>query len=109
MTYTPADAGLAKYFLSMLDDADRNGKAYGDGIEACIKEFVEREGRKHIRQQPGGSVVYEDAVGTGHDLVALLIGGSNASYSMRTDLGPQPPRQCLRQLPEGRQQATAVH
>ena len=44
-TYEPADEGLAKYFLSMLDDADRN-KRYGEAIKAAIAEFVRVEGRK---------------------------------------------------------------
>jgi hypothetical protein len=44
-TYNPAEHGLAKYFLSMLDDKDRNVK-YGEAIEKCIKEFETKEQRK---------------------------------------------------------------
>eukprot|EP00900_Chrysochromulina_parva_P022874 jgi/Chrpa1/521/Chrysochromulina_OHIO_Genome00012396-RA len=44
-TYNPAEHGFAKYFLSMLDDKDRNVK-YGEAIEKCIKEFETKEQRK---------------------------------------------------------------
>ena len=44
-TYNPAEHGLAKYFLSMLDDKDRNVQ-YGEAIEKCIKEFETKEQRK---------------------------------------------------------------
>ena len=37
-SYDPADSGLAKYFLAMLDDADRNNQ-YSRAIKACIDEF----------------------------------------------------------------------
>ena len=37
-SYDPADSGLAKYFLAMLDDADRNNQ-YSKAIKACIDEF----------------------------------------------------------------------
>ena len=43
-SYIPAEKGLAKYFLSMLDDKDRNVK-YGEAIEKCIKEFETKEQR----------------------------------------------------------------
>ena len=43
-SYDPADSGFAKYFLSMLDDGDRNRK-YSDGIRAAIDEFITTEGR----------------------------------------------------------------
>lgn len=55
-SYDPADSGLAKYFLAMLDDADRN-KVYSAGICAAIKEFQLREGRAPI--------VLDIGVGTG--------------------------------------------
>ena len=42
--YQPAERGFATYFLSMLADGDRND-LYERGIEACIGEFVGREGR----------------------------------------------------------------
>ena len=44
-TYNPAEHGLAKYFLSMLDDKDRNVK-YGEAIKKCIEEFETKEQRK---------------------------------------------------------------
>jgi len=44
-TYSPAEHGLAKYFLSMLDDQDRNVK-YGEAIKKCIEEFETKEQRK---------------------------------------------------------------
>ena len=55
-SYDPADSGLAKYFLAMLDDADRN-KRYSDGICAAIQEFKRREGR--------APTVLDVGVGTG--------------------------------------------
>eukprot|EP00966_Prymnesium_polylepis_P157400 3637629-Prymnesium_polylepis.1 len=42
-TYRPADHGLSKYFLSMLDDEDRNVK-YAEAINRCVRCFEVREG-----------------------------------------------------------------
>lgn len=43
-SYRPADNGLSKYFLSMLDDQDRNLK-YAEAIKRCVDCFATREGR----------------------------------------------------------------
>ena len=48
-SYTPADSGLPKYFLPMLDDADRNA-TYGEAIKRCIAEFKAAEGRECAAQ-----------------------------------------------------------
>jgi hypothetical protein len=55
-SYDPADNGLAKYFLAMLDDRDRNIQ-YGEGIRAAIEEFKQREKR--------APTVLDVGVGTG--------------------------------------------
>ena len=54
--YDPADSGLAKYFLAMLDDADRN-RQYSEGIRCCIGEFIRVEKR--------APTVLDVGVGTG--------------------------------------------
>lgn len=65
--YDPADSGLAKYFLAMLDDADRNHK-YGLGIKACIDEFNRVEGR--------APTVLDIGVGTGMLSGLCLVHGA---------------------------------
>lgn len=45
MTYRPANSGLSKYVLSMLDDEDRNIQ-YAKAIAECVSTFTAREGRK---------------------------------------------------------------
>ena len=73
----PASQGLAKYFLSMLDDKDRNFE-YGAGIKACIDEFVRVEGRRPR--------VLDIGVGTGMlSCLALLHG---AEHVTSVDVNP---------------------
>lgn len=67
MSYAPAENGLAKYFASMLDDADRN-VVYGNAIAACIKEFIEIEGR--------APTVLDVGVGTGMLSALCLLHGA---------------------------------
>ena len=43
-TYTPASAGLGKYFFAMLDDGDRN-RQYAHAIQRCIAAFKTEQGR----------------------------------------------------------------
>ena len=78
MAYVPADGGFAKYFLSMLDDADRNGPTYGEAIKACIEEFTATEKR--------APRVLDIGVGTGMLSGLCLIHG--AAHVTSVDVNP---------------------
>ena len=85
-TYNPAEHGLAKYFLSMLDDKDRNVK-YGEAIKKCIEEFKTKEQRKPRVLDIGiGTgmlsslcLLHDAAHVTGVDVNSTMVGLARAS------------------------------
>lgn len=77
MSYNPAQGGFAKYFFSMLDDADRNFK-YGAAIKACIEEFTATEKRPPC--------VLDIGVGTG--MLSALCLEHGAKHVTGVDVNP---------------------
>jgi SAM-dependent methyltransferase len=75
-SYDPADSGLAKYFMAMLDDADRN-QQYGEAIRRAIQEFKQREGR--------APTVLDIGVGTGMLSCLCVVHGAKHVTSVDTN------------------------
>ena len=95
-TYNPAEHGLAKYFLSMLDDKDRNVK-YGEAIKKCIEEFETKEQRKPRVLDIGiGTgmlsslcLLHGAAHVTGVDVNSTMVGLARASLKALDPTGKQ--------------------
>lgn len=77
MSYNPAQGGFAKYFFSMLDDADRNFQ-YGLAIKACIEEFIATEKR--------APRVLDVGIGTG--MLSALCIEHGAAHVTGVDVNP---------------------
>lgn len=73
---TAGGSGLQQYFTDMLTDSDRNAR-YFHAIEAMIKEFARREGRR--------PVVLDAGCGTGLLTLFALVAGAERVIAVDTD------------------------